>query len=652
MIGKSITLLLPPGCEEEEGLIFERILVGEQVKTFDSVRVHKNGESIHVALTISPIFNADGKVIGASKIARDITQSRNERTQMDLLAACMRYSNDSVMITDAEPIDLPGPRIVYINDAFERLTGYTKEDALGNTPRMLQGPKSDPDVLCQIREALSQWRPICVELINYTKDGREFWSELDINPMADSGGYYTHWISVQRDITERKHAATRIEHMAFYDQLTNLPNREFLLNRMEASQKLSLETKSYGALLYIDLGNFKNVNYTFGHDSGNEILKEAATRLLKCVCEEGTVARFGGDEFVILLENLSMKRSEAVTMSKDMARKALNSFKANFEVAKNIYCSAPSIGVSVFSGHQEGLAESVIKQADLAMDAAKNEGRNRFQFYDRGMQSRIDEHATIEAELHTALALKQFSLAYQAQFNQIGKIVGAEALLRMHHPDKGIIAPGSFIQVAEETGLIFEIGMWVLEEACKDLVSWSNNPEMNELTVAINVSALQFEQSDFFECAQVIIEKTGINPHLLKFELTESILLNDVDSVIIKMNLFNAIGIQFNLDDFGTGYSSLAYLKKLPLKCLKIDRSFVLDIPGDNNACAIATSIIAMASSLKLVTVAEGIETSAQMKYLREAGCDHFQGYLLSRPIPLAEFIDLVKSASKLENIA
>jgi diguanylate cyclase (GGDEF)-like protein/PAS domain S-box-containing protein len=531
------------------------------------------------------------------------------------------------------------------------LTGYTKEDALGNTPRMLQGPKSDPNVLRQIREALSQWRPICVELINYTKDGREFWSELDINPMADANGYYTHWISVQRDITERKRAAKRIEHMAFYDQLTNLPNREFLLNHMTESQKLSLESKSYGALLYINLGNLKKVNYTFGHDFGNEVLKEAATRLLKCVSEEGTVVRFGGDEFVILLDNLSMKRSEAVSMSKDMAKKVLNSFRDNFEVDKNIYFSAPSIGISVFSGYQEGLSESVIKQADLAMDTAKNNGRNRLQFYDRGMQSRFDEHATIEADLHTALELKQFSLAYQAQFNQIGKIVGAEALLRMHHPDKGIIAPGSFIEVAEETGLIFEIGMWVLEEACKDLVSWSNNPEMNELTVAINVSALQFEQPDFVDRVQAIVEKTGINPHLLKFELTESILLNDVDGVITQMNLFNAMGIQFNLDDFGTGYSSLAYLKKLPLKCLKIDRSFVSDIPDDTNACAIAVSIITMASSLNLVTVAEGIETSAQMKYLQEAGCDHFQGYLLGRPIPLAEFIDLVKSSSQLENI-
>ena len=730
----------------------------------ESVLRRKDGALIDAQINIKRIqLDGNGYIYGS---VRDITQQKQDRYQLELLATCMGHTNDVVVITEAEPFELPGPRIVYVNEAFERLTGYTSKEAIGNSPRMLQGPKTDPVTMHQIRDALSQWKSVRVEMLNYTKDGREFWVELDISPIADVNGWYTHWISIQRDITERKMAIEQIRklslavdqslesvivtdlegrieyvnegfvqstgynreevigknprilqsgktpqetyqslwtalregkswkgelinrrkdgseyteqasispirddagnithylaskedvtekraaevrthHLAFYDQLTDLPNRLLLLDRLRLSLKTSHRSKQYGAILFIDLDNFKMLNDTLGHDAGDELLKEVATRLLFCVRENDTVSRFGGDEFVMMLEGLSTDTLEAAAITETIAKKVIEVFDGEFTIGSNIIRSSPSIGITLFSGHHGDNIEEVLKQSDLAMYAAKTAGRNAYRFFDQTMQSSVNARAVIEKDLRAALDQSRFCLHYQPQLNKEGHIIGAEALVRMNHSERGLIAPGEFIQVAEQTGLIVPLGEWILQAACEQLVMWENDPDLVGLALSVNVSAGQFRDPNFVGKVLDTLERTGANPQLLKLEPTESLSFEDVNETIHKMTLLRTKGVHFALDDFGTGYSSLSYLKKLPLDQLKIDQSFVRDLPQDPHACSIVRAIITLAKSLELGIIAEGVETKEQHQYLLNNGCHLFQGYLFSRPIPLEEFNQFVKS--------
>jgi diguanylate cyclase (GGDEF)-like protein/PAS domain S-box-containing protein len=580
---------------------------------------------------------------GLAVYFQDISIQRAAEDQLKLLETCVARLNDIVLITETEPFDEPGPRIVFVNDAFERRTGYSREEVIGKTPRILQGPKTQRAELDRIRTALQKWEPVRAELINYKKNGEEFWLELEIVPVADSTGWFTHWVAIERDITQRKVAEEEIKHLAFFDYLTHLPNRRLLLNRLKQTLASNARNKRQGALLFIDLDNFKTLNDTLGHDKGDQLLKQVAERLTKCVREIDTVARLGGDEFVVMLVELNENLQEAVKEAKIVGERILASFNQPYQLHNHEYHSTPSIGVTLFSDYRDTLDE-LLKRADLAMYQAKAAGRNTMRFFDPDMQTAVSVRVSLEEELQQGLQHKEFSLYYQVQVDSAGNVTGAEALVRWQHPRRGRISPVEFISLAEETGLIIPLGHWVLETACAQLVDWAARPEMANLSLAVNVSARQFRHPEFVYQVLDVLQQTGADPQKLKLELTESLLLDNVEDTIAKMSALKAQGVGFSLDDFGTGYSSLSYLKRLPLDQLKIDKSFVNDVLTNSNDAAIARTIVALGQSLGLAVIAEGVETEAQHEFLASHGCHAYQGYLFSEPLPLDHFKAFVLS--------
>ena len=445
---------------------------------------------------------------------------------------------------------------------------------------------------------------------------------------------------------DRKAAENEIQSLAFYDSLTHLPNRRLLLDRLKQALASSLRSEREGALLFIDLDNFKTLNDTHGHDMGDLLLQLVAKRLQICVREGDTVSRLGGDEFIVMLEDLSEHTIEAAAQTESVGEKILATLNQPYQLGIHEYRSTPSIGATLFSNRQQSI-EELMKQADIAMYQAKKGGRNTLRFFDPQMQDTINARASLEDELRNALAKHEFQLYYQIQVGNSNRPMGAEALIRWIHPVRGLIPPIQFIPLAEETGLILPIGQWVLETACEQLKTWQKSELTNELVLAVNVSAKQFRQEDFVALVKNAVQRHAINPKLLKLELTESLLLETIEDTIATMNELNEIGVQFSLDDFGTGYSSLQYLKRLPLDQLKIDQSFVRDLVTDSSDKAIVRTIIAMASSLSLDVIAEGVETEEQRMRLLNKGCNNYQGYLFSKPIPIEQFEALLTYQSK-----
>ena len=445
-----------------------------------------------------------------------------------------------------------------------------------------------------------------------------------------------------QDITIRKQSEEEIHRLAFYDPLTKLPNRRLLHERLLQSMSLSSRSGKYGTLMFIDLDNFKTLNDTQGHDVGDLLLKEVANRLVRNVREGDTVARLGGDEFVVALESLSSMEQEAANQSEMIAEKIRAELSKPYQLNDIEHHSSPSIGVSLFRGHQNNLDE-VLKQADLAMYHAKASGRNMVCFFDPVMQKTMEQRAELEKDLCASLHLHQLRLYYQMQVDDTGRIVGAEALIRWQHPQRGMVSPAQFIPLAEEIGMILPIGDWVIKQACAQLKIWEIDPVMSNIRVSVNVSPRQLSHSYFVEQVKEAIEKTGIRPSQLKLELTESFILKDIQDAIEKMQELRGIGIRFALDDFGTGYSSLSHLKRLPLEQLKIDQSFVRDIARDRSSSVMVRTIISIASNFALDVVAEGVETDNQFAFLRQYGCNKFQGYLFGKPVPVQEFEQLCR---------
>ncbi|MBI5438451.1 MAG: EAL domain-containing protein [Nitrosomonadales bacterium] len=439
-------------------------------------------------------------------------------------------------------------------------------------------------------------------------------------------------------ITQRKRAEEEIKNLAFYDPLTQLPNRRLLMDRLKQALASSARSGREGALLFIDLDNFKALNDTLGHDVGDLLLQQVAQRLESCVREGDTVARLGGDEFVVMLEDLSEDDLESAAQAETVGDKILSTLNQPYQFATHEHRSTPSIGVTLFSDHAQNQDE-LLKQADIAMYQAKKAGRNSLRFFDPQMQETITVRASLESDLRRAVAeQKEFQLFYQVQVDSSGGPVGAEALLRWQHPERGMVSPAEFIPLAEETGLILPLGHWVMATACRQLAAWVAQPETAHLTLAVNVSVKQFHLPTFVEEVLTLIGHFKIDPAKLELEITESMLLGNVDDIIAKMTTLKARGISFSMDDFGTGYSSLQYLKRLPLDQLKIDQSFVCDIATDDSDKAIVRTIIAMAQSLNLNVIAEGVETEEQRQLLLNKGCAIYQGYLFGRPVPIEQF--------------
>ena len=460
---------------------------------------------------------------------------------------------------------------------------------------------------------------------------------LTITAVKDAHGVVTHYVGSHTDISERKAAEKEIYLLAFYDPLTQLPNRRLLMDRFQHAIASSARTGRSGALLFIDLDNFKALNDALGHDFGDLLLQQVAHRLPSCVRDDDTVARLGGDEFIVMLENLSVHPVEAAAQTEAIGEKILTILNKPYRLNTKEYQGTASIGVTLFNGGKIA-TEELVKQADIAMYQAKKSGRNTLRFFDQQVQTSISSRFSMEGELRKAIENNEFKIYYQIQVDNASRPVGAEALIRWLHPLQGVVSPAKFIPLAEDTGLILPIGQWVLEAACAQLKDWQTHTLTRDLVLAVNVSAKQFRQSDFVSQVQAYVERYKINPRLLKLELTESMLLGNVEEPIAVMNILSEIGVQFSLDDFGTGYSSLQYLKKLPLNQLKIDQSFVRDITSDPNDAAIVQAIIAMAKSLGLNVLAEGVETEVQREFLELHGCTHYQGYLFSRPVTIEQF--------------
>jgi diguanylate cyclase (GGDEF)-like protein/PAS domain S-box-containing protein len=538
-------------------------------------------------------------------------------------------------------------RIIDWNTQAHTIFGWTMDEALGRTLDDVIVPERRWEVhqrgwghlLGTGGDRLLNRR---IDMIGVRRNGEEFPVELKITQI--SLGDVRQFCAFIADITERKTSEVTINKLAFYDQLTGLPNRTLLLDRLKQTMASSSRTETYGALIFIDLDNFKSLNDTLGHGAGDLLLKQIADRLMSCVRAGDTIARLGGDEFVVVLAGLDTNEVEAASNTETVAEKILDSLSQTYELGNIAHNCTASIGVTLFTGDSVGI-DDLMKQADLTMYRAKAAGRNTIRFYDSAMEITIKDRAAMESDLRRALVEKQFQLYYQAQVAGDGNLTGAEVLIRWLHPQRGIVSPIEFIPLAEETGVILPIGLWVLETACGQLASWSDRSELAHLTLSVNVSAHQFRQSDFASQVLAVLATTGADPQRLKLELTESLLVHDIEEVIEKMFILRAKGVGFSLDDFGTGYSSLSYLKRLPLDQLKIDRSFVRDILVNPSDAAIARTIVTLAESLGLNAVAEGVETKAQQDFLASAGCHAYQGYLFSRPLPLNEFEKFARSA-------
>jgi diguanylate cyclase (GGDEF)-like protein/PAS domain S-box-containing protein len=637
MIGNPLLTLIPPERAREESEILARIGHGERQDQVGAVRLRKDGCRIDVLTTMYPVRDGSGRIIGATSIVRDITEWRKSDSQLKLLETCVARLNDIVLITEAEPVTAPGPRIVFVNDAFERRTGYRREEVLGKTPRLLQGQHTQRVELDRIGAALRKGEPVRAELINYTKSGTEFWVELDIVPVADASGRCTHWVAVERDITARKAAEQEIHDLAFYDSLTRLPNRRLLLSRMEQALHRAGHHQQEGAMLFIDLDNFKTLNDSLGHDKGDLLLQQVAMRLAACLRGGDTLGRLGGDEFVVMIERLGKSRHSAMDRVNAVCEKIFSALNQPFQLEGHEYTTTASIGITLFNDEQQNVGE-LLKRADLAMYQAKAAGRNTLRYFNPDMQAAVTARSILEADLRRGLQQREFLVYYQPQVDGDSKVIGAEALVRWQHPTRGIVAPADFIALAEETGLIVRLGEWVLETACRQLAEWAERAETVHLEMAVNVSARQFRHPDFVEQVLTVLDLTGANALQLKLELTESVLVDDMDVTIAKMTELKAKGVGFSLDDFGTGYSSLFYLKRLPLDQLKIDRSFVRDVLTDANDAAIARTVVALGQSLGLDVIAEGVETEAQRAFLVSHNCDTYQGFLFSQAVSADQF--------------
>ncbi len=580
-------------------------------------------------------FDVQGRPLKLLGTVQDVTKRKQYEADLRIAATAFE-SQEGMIITDANNV------IRRVNQAFTSITGYNAEDVIGRDTHIFKSARQDEDFYAAMWKTLNNIGTWGGEIWVRRKNGEIFPGYLTITAVKNADGIVSSYVATLADITASKMAAEEIQRLAFYDHLTSLPNRRLLLDRLQHALASSGRSGKEGALLFIDLDNFKSINDTLGHDKGDLLLQQVAQRLGFCVREGDTVARLGGDEFVVILEDLSEHTLEAAEQTEEVGQKILAALNRPYLLATHEYHSTPSIGIITFKGHQQSIDE-LMKQADIAMYQAKKAGRNALRFFDPQMQETINTRVALEDKLRTAHESQQFKLYYQIQVDSTWRPLGAEVLIRWLHPERGLVSPAEFIPLAEETGLILPIGRWVMETACAQLKVWQQDRLTSDLVLSVNVSARQFHQIDFVAQVKALMQCHAINPKLLKLELTESILLENTEDTITTMSALKGIGVQFSLDDFGTGYSSIQYLKRLPLDQIKIDQSFVRDIAVDSSDKAIVSAIIAMAQSLNLEVIAEGVETEEQRQLLLNSGCTHYQGFLFGKPVPIEQFEVLLK---------
>ncbi|MGY6274776.1 sensor domain-containing protein [Methylomonas sp. MgM2] len=577
-----------------------------------------------------PLYDEGGEFNGYVGSAIDITDRKQAETDYRIAATAFE-SQEAMVITDADTV------ILRVNKTFVDSTGYSVEEAVGQKISILQSGRHDERFYAKMWNSVNKTGSWQGEIWDKRKNGEVYPKWLTITAVKDDAGIVTHYVGTHIDISDRKAAEDEIRNLAFYDPLTKLPNRRLLRDRLQQALASHARKRMYGVLLFLDLDNFKTLNDTLGHDKGDDLLRQVALRLTACVRECDTVARLGGDEFVLMLKEMGQKAADTAVQAEMIGEKILQALNKPYRLDGYEHRSTPSIGATLFCDHKVSIDE-LLKQADIAMYQAKAAGRNTIRFFDPTMQASIIERAKLEHALYEGIQARQFQLFYQPQVDAAGKPMGAEALLRWMRPGRGTVSPAEFVSLAEETGLILHLGDWVLRTACAQLLKWSDSEQTSRLSIAVNVSIRQFRQPEFAERVLAILAETGANPRKLKLELTESVLASDVVDISAKMARLKAEGVTFSLDDFGTGYSSLYYLKQFPLDQLKIDQSFVRDILIDANDAAIAKMIIALADSMGLEVIAEGVETKAQYDFLVEHGCMAFQGYLFGKPAGIEEW--------------
>ncbi len=624
---------------EQRPILAERIRLrarGEEpVTTYETIGLRRDGTRFAVMVSSKRIETSQGP--RTFSYFFDLTDQKLAEQKLRSVNAMMR------LVLETAPLR------IFWKDQDSRYLGCNRafaQDAGLSSPDELVG-KSDAELGWRDQAALYREDDLHVmqsgtPRLNFeepqtTPDGQQIWLRTSKVPLVGEDGHQVGVLGVYDDITEQKRAQAQIHHLSHYDALTGLPNRQLLRDSLQAAMAASVRSRHFGAVLFLDLDDFKSLNDTKGPAVGDALLIEVGARLSACVPDGAVVSRPGGDEFIAMLEGLSGAPSEAATQAELAAEKFRQALSQPYRLGDVVVQTTTSIGIVLFQGNSES-SDSVLKHADTAMYQAKAAGRNSIRFFDPKVQSELEARLSLVADLGQAVDRGQLQLYFQKQVNAQGRATGAEVLLRWAHPARGMVSPAQFIPLAEETDLIVPIGLWVLQAACRQLRAWQGLPDLRELTLAVNVSAKQFHQPDFVSQVRRDLVAAGAKPSHLKLELTESVVLENVEETIAKMRELKLLGISFSMDDFGTGYSSLQYLKRLPLDQLKIDQSFVRDITTDPNDAAIVQTIIAMTDALGLNVIAEGVETREQQAFLEHAGCHAYQGYLFGRPVPLIQF--------------
>ena len=596
-------------------------------RQYETMGTHRDGHAYHLEIINFPV-TIDGEVVGVYGICRDITKRKRQEAARHLLERGIEATPNGVLMADATKPDMPH---VYANDAFYALTGYGPEEVMGRNCRFLQGPDTDAGVVARIRQAIAARQRLEATLLNYHKDGTSFWNRLSLSPVFDEQGVCTHYIGIQQDITQQYDQEAKIAYQTTHDLLTGLPNRTAFDEHLKTAFSQVQQAHGLLAVMHLDLDGLKAVNDGLGHHVGNHLLTAVAERLQHLVQPGDYLARLTGDEFALLLPHLENKQAGIA-----LAEHILEALSTPFQIeGKPLHISA-SIGIAC-NCHATERACELLQRADLAMAEAKQQGRNTWHWYRGNAQSKTQDSVLLRHDLHTALHGEQFELYYQPVVDAIsGRPRGLEALARWHHPEKGMISPGVFIPLAEQTGQIIPLGRWVLRRACRDAAALLAGGGL-AVPVAVNISSLQFRREGFLEEVQQALAESGLPPSFLELEVTESVLLDGADQAIELINQLKAMGILVALDDFGTGFSSLSYLRDLPIHKVKLDRAFIQDILTDRSTAAIVQGIITMSHHLDLLVVAEGVEEHAQQQDLIRRGCDLLQGYLFAKPMPLKD---------------